>query len=360
MSIPVAFLHPLAQSMGRLGIEPREFLRAAGAGDELSPDHRVSNARVETALAQLGRRVGDLAIGLSIARVSPFGTLGMFDHAVWASPTLGEALERSIRLHAAAGGGLSLRLDTSGGVARLGMGAPEWPTTTVLADLCLAIHVCRMRETFGDIGGMAVRLRHQATDVAPYASFFGEPPRFEASRDELVFDAAWLARRLRTIQPRPVGFPTRTSAGIARTRPFDDLPDRVAATIARRLSGDHAVTLPAVAAELGLSRRALQRHLESNETSHRELVDRARRAQALARLTETGEPAVAVARELGFATRQAFYRAFHRWTGMTVLEFRAARRGQRRSAAVADADLEETHRFPEPNRCGVSTLAAPP
>jgi AraC-like DNA-binding protein len=97
--------------------------------------------------------------------------------------------------------------------------------------------------------------------------------------------------------------------------------------VARRLR-DGDVTLHVVAQDLGKSSRSLQRQLGARRTSHRELVDEVRREIALARLGDSEESIVAVAHDLGFTTPQSFYRAFSRWTGMTPLAFRAARRSE--------------------------------
>jgi Arabinose-binding domain of AraC transcription regulator, N-term len=88
VSISIAFLRPLAQNLGAVGIAPEDLLRAVGIDDASSADTFVPSERVELALAQLGRRLGDPSFGLTLARISPLGTLGTFDYAVWASVTL--------------------------------------------------------------------------------------------------------------------------------------------------------------------------------------------------------------------------------------------------------------------------------
>jgi AraC-like DNA-binding protein len=86
------------------------------------------------------------------------------------------------------------------------------------------------------------------------------------------------------------------------------------------------VSLDGVARALGMSGRTLQRHLNAQGTSHRELLDEARSAAALRHLGADTMSVTDVAFVLGFSEVSAFHRAFRRWTGMGPSEFRSVRR----------------------------------
>jgi AraC-like DNA-binding protein len=326
VSIAVTFLRPVAQSLGRLGVDQEEFLRAAGIEPGASPDAYVSTGRVEMALAQLGRRMGDPILGLHLAAASPAGCLGTFDYAVWSSTSLREALSRTSRIYEFICRGVTLEgEEKSDGYHLMVCTRPGLPPAVVLIDFTFAIHVVRIREGIGDTRLVSVSFRHGVDDPQPYEGFFGVMPRFDQPADELVFDAALLDRPLRTADEQTGALlEAHALETIARLRPVDPFLDRLRAAVTRRLR-DGDVDLASLAAELGQSGRTLQRQLQDRGTSHREVVDAVRRELAIGMLADESTSTVRVAHELGFASPQAFYRAFGRWTGMTPVEFRVAR-----------------------------------
>jgi AraC-like DNA-binding protein len=276
-------------------------------------------------LAQFGRRVGDPIFGISIARASPIGSLGTFDYAVWASATVREALTRSIRIYEYVARGLSMALMEDGGVARLQVRAARpGPPATVLVDFVFALQVMRIRETRdGTLRPIAVRVRHGVTDRAAAESFFGVAPSFDDTCDEYSFDAALLDGDMLTSDPRTAALlEAHAHDSIVKMHAGDPILERVRATIAAHVDAGQ-VELSHVAAELGQSERTLQRLLQARHTSLRRLVDEVRHQLALARLADPRASTVYIARDLGFAKPQAFYRAFQRWTGMTPAQFRA-------------------------------------
>ena len=78
----------------------------------------------------------------------------------------------------------------------------------------------------------------------------------------------------------------------------------------------------AIAADLGLPPRTLQRRLASDGTSFGSLLEEVRRELALRLLSEPRTSVAEVAFALGFADQTAFHRAFVRWTGSTPGEHR--------------------------------------
>jgi AraC-like DNA-binding protein len=79
----------------------------------------------------------------------------------------------------------------------------------------------------------------------------------------------------------------------------------------------------AVAAELHLCARTLQRRLGAEGTSFSDVVEAARRDLA-AELLDGGATLVAVARAVGFSDASALLRAYKRWTGKTPARRRPA------------------------------------
>lgn len=88
-------------------------------------------------------------------------------------------------------------------------------------------------------------------------------------------------------------------------------------------------SLKQLSVKLRMSQRTLQRRLASEGLSHRDVVDRLRRATALHFAIHSNEPWTEVSARLGYGYPSTFHKAFKRWTGQTASQVRtAARMGQ--------------------------------
>jgi AraC-like DNA-binding protein len=107
-----------------------------------------------------------------------------------------------------------------------------------------------------------------------------------------------------------------------------ELIDRTRAVLREELKNGSA-QMGSVAGRLALSERALRRQLSALGTSFRDLLDSVRREKAL-REMNASTCAEQLGKELGFAQAPAFYRAFRRWSGVPLRQYRAERtaRGQ--------------------------------
>ena len=102
-----------------------------------------------------------------------------------------------------------------------------------------------------------------------------------------------------------------------------DLADRVRRVVADTL-GDGVPTLSAVASEMGLGPRTLQRRLSESGHSFQSIVDLARKELALKLLRETELSLAETAFLTGFSEQSGFTRAFKRWAGQTPRSHRRA------------------------------------
>lgn len=84
----------------------------------------------------------------------------------------------------------------------------------------------------------------------------------------------------------------------------------------------------AIARELALSPRTLQRRLSEEGTAFAKLLDDARRELALAYVADLDLPLSRAAFLLGYSGSSAFNRAFRRWAGQTPAQYRRASLGR--------------------------------
>jgi AraC-like DNA-binding protein len=82
-------------------------------------------------------------------------------------------------------------------------------------------------------------------------------------------------------------------------------------------------TMNAVARELAVSTRTLQRRLRDESTSFQAVLSETREALARHYLSSAGLTAAEIAFLLGYEDANSFYRAFHSWTGQTPERVRA-------------------------------------
>jgi AraC-like DNA-binding protein len=83
-----------------------------------------------------------------------------------------------------------------------------------------------------------------------------------------------------------------------------------------------SVTVEAVARELGMSTRKLQRDLKLEGTTYQELLNKTRKDLAQRYVKDTGNDLTEVAFILGFADLSTFSRSFKRWTGLSPSRYR--------------------------------------
>jgi len=104
-------------------------------------------------------------------------------------------------------------------------------------------------------------------------------------------------------------------------RPAQRLSDRVTRLVRNRL-GYQSIAVSAIAGALSLSTRTLQRRLEDEGTSLREIVRACRRGRAEAMLADPKRQVTAVAHSLGYADTAVLSRAFKAWTGAAPRTYR--------------------------------------
>jgi AraC-like DNA-binding protein len=149
------------------------------------------------------------------------------------------------------------------------------------------------------------------------------PIRYGAERNVLTFDRALLDLR---IEKSDVAYHAliRKYLATARAEVEGGTLEEVRAEIARQMELGHC-TLPRVADSLRTPPRSLQRRLQAEGLSFRDLLDEWRRARALSLITNTRLPLSEVSEALGYSEQSVFTQAFRRWYGGTPHRFRTQR-----------------------------------
>ena len=249
----------------------------------------------------------------------PLGTIDVLDFAMRSSETLREALERAARYYSIIDDRSELRLEESLGVARLVVSREIATSPRVATELLFALLLARGRELTGRPWPLreVCFLAGPPSDPTAHEDFFGAKVRFSSGRNEIVFDASALDAPCIAHDQALATFFDRHADGM-----LEELAERISfvrkvkvAIGAALVDSDPAVD--ATAKRLAMSSRTLQRRLEECGTSHKELVEDARRELTLKLLADPAVPIPQIAYRVGFCDTSTFYRAFKRLTGST-------------------------------------------
>lgn len=277
---------------------------------------------VRRGLALLG---GPASLGLQLGRDINQCKMGLLALGHLASPTLGHAMELTLR-HPWSAGFLLVIYAVEAGEGQV-LGVDPLPgghdVAPFLVDNMFAAAVALRRRYAGD--GYApqrvdlVRSRPPEADL--YEAFFGCPVQFGAAANRLVTAPRWLDTPLPTAH--------RTTWLLA-SRLLDRMADEQARLPVLGLTVDRALRkgLPRppsageLAASLHMSERSLRRKLSELGLSYDGLLDAVRRERAQELLRSPKLSLSQIAAEVGFADVRSFRRAFKRWTGQSPTDVR--------------------------------------
>lgn len=331
-SVPAIHALQLAEIVERWGVEPDALLRSCGLRREalLEPGARLSIpdliALVERSRALTGEPGLGFHVGLHM-RIASHGYLGL---AAMTATTVREALDVAIRFAPTRTTAISLRLDTVEDhvalvlVENVDLGSARdafvfalltgiWKIGDALTGVALAEHADSNARPRADV----------AFAEPPYfARFAGVAPevRFEQREHRLLFPSSLLDLKLVT------GDPVASRLTLEQCeRELDALG--LGPRLAHRVRGLLASRTPPpsldeLASTLHVSPRTLKRHLASEGTTYRALVDEALRARAEELLRRPSLTLDDIADRLGYSDVANFNRAFRRWTGKTPGAFR--------------------------------------
>ncbi len=314
------------------GIDWPHFAKALGLPHPTNPATPLTGRRLPSALldrvfAAALQQLPDPALGLRAGLHWHPSHLGALGYAWLSSPTLRAALIRLERYAALLGdqGSLSLQQHERGLTVRFASGRPDGPVSHAMADLMLALLVSLCRHNYGTgLTLLGVSLRRPApTQPEPWLQTFAAPIRFGAPDDSITLPLAAVDASLATANPTLLASLDEALARqLAEHRP-QDWTGRCKAAVLNALAAGEP-NEAAIAAELALSSRSLQRKLAAEGCRFSTLVRDTRHALACDYLQRSEHNLTEIAFLLGFSEPSAFSRAFRRWQGTSPSAYRQA------------------------------------
>jgi AraC-like DNA-binding protein len=303
-----------------LGVAPANVLRRASLPADLLARPSVTLtpekyfAFFEAIEAEADEPNLPIAIGRAIS-------VEVFDPPIFAalcSPNLIVAAERIAQYKQLIG---PLRLNVTQGPAgtTLTLAWPvlhDPPQVLAISELVFWVALGRIA-TRTDVRPVRVTTASPPLDTRAYEHYLGVAIT-EAAEESITFSVMDARRPFLTADERTWAFFEPDLR--RRLSELDDgasTAERARATLIELLPAGRA-TMPAVAGELAISTRTLQRRLQEENTSFQAVLAQTREALARHYLASGRLTAGEISFLLGYSDPNSFYRAFHVWTGQTA------------------------------------------
>lgn len=309
-------------------MDGQALLREAGIDtDQLkNPNHRIPVSQM-TRLWELAiERTGDPCFALSLAEHAQAEIYSALGISISLSATVGDALQRMCQFSRIAtdAADLSSVEGTNGTVEFIYAIHGDVAAEAVEAFMTTGFHVLQQISD-GAFRVLEVHFRHDnSAHLQKYENFFQANVVFSAAIDKFIVEAE--------ILQNPCHYNNQELAASMEAWMVDYLAsfaDTPLSLEVRRLLTEKLPEGPIeqsdIAAHLAMSTRALQRTLQQEGNTFRELIDVTRHDLALKYMSISRLSLVDICGLLGFSDQSNFTRAFRRWTGQTPAVYRKQR-----------------------------------
>ena len=318
---PVGELRVFIRALAELGHDPSALL-AAGGIDAASLDDcdaRVPCDAYGAIFSYAQRRQPTTNLAVELARRTPLGAYPLLDYLVVTCDTVGAGIRQLARYFRITTNPLVLEIHDDGDPIDVRVNAPSPFGAEYLVSL-MAFHLGR--ETDGRFVLAEVTLRHAPDDAAAMSATLGCPVRTPAPWDGVRIDQDLWRLPLRRRDPvlRHV-LETHANDVLAKLPSRTGIAAEVQRTLSNRVEFGNA-RIEAVARELAMSARSLQRRLSAEGVSFQALLDDVRKDAAARHVADSTLSLAEIAYLLGYSEPAPFHRAFKRWYGVTPDRFR--------------------------------------
>ncbi|MFL6171452.1 MAG: AraC family transcriptional regulator [Marmoricola sp.] len=332
-AVPVGYGQLILDVASTHDVDPRVLLAAAEVPAELMADPNGRLTAVQSGLLlwhamELSR---EPAIGYEIGLHSSLTSHGIMGYGLISSSSVRHAIGLSERYMPGRLPMLTMSLSVDGPVAAIEVveNAPLGPVRQCTIDLYL-VGVARIAPILTDRvrGSEQLELWFDYPEPDYHARFKDRLPaaRFEMGTNQVRFPAADLDLAPETANHVTVAMVEEQCRRELEQLGLDgDLVVQVQAAL--REAPDGLPALETVAEHLRMSGRTFKRRLQEHGTSFRQLVEAARKAEAVRLLNTTSLSVAQVADRLGYADASSFSRAFQKWTSTTPGAFRRGSSG---------------------------------
>lgn len=291
-----------------------------------NPEARIRFSSFNQVWAALIKTSDNPCVGLKIAEFWHPSYMHVLGYAWLASNSLREALNRFVRysrIVSDAGGfetqadseTFSLIFDSEFSHVHL----PE----AIDATMAMVVHMCRLN-CGNDFKPLSVNFIHPEPDCSEqFFEYFKPDIHFDETSNRILFSVEEIDTQSPGSNPHLASLNEKVITKYLLRIDKEDIINRVKVCITDMLQSGN-VASDAVAKNLGLSERTLQRRLKEEGTTFLTLKDDVRKNLSLDYIRNTKIEMTEIAFLLGYSEQSAFSRSFKRMTGMSPGEARGA------------------------------------
>lgn len=335
--VPARYYARFCEVLKDLGCDCEPLIRAAGvAREELrNPDGRLKMEQVEALLEAAEVATGRSDLALELGRALKLTSHSTVSYGILSSPTVGYALRLVARYFSLILPAFRMRYACDDQTMRVTL-VPRWALSRAALTFHLELIAACLHWEVRDLveGEMPFYDLHLSIESPPHAArydAFREQRTEFGSRARPGFHMRWPAE----MAARPLAQADPMALKQAEAR-CNEMVDKAKATgnvaawvgmMLREASGGPP-SRAELATSLNLSSRTLDRYLEKEGASFRELNKRARHIRACDLLGEHRLSVTQIAYELGYSDPSNFARAFRQEMGMSPSAWQARASGQ--------------------------------
>lgn len=324
----------LIQFAAHQGLDVEELCVKVGLAPIVltTPDQRVPASVHYAVWREVVKQTGDADLGLHFGEAFNVSNYGIVGYILLNCQTLADVFEKYCRYTYLFCQGVPCQFSISEGMAffecnfssRLTFQHDQLKESRYDAECTFASTLTAVKALTGkELRPSMVSFRHASPmDISEYQRIFQTDLKFSMPFNRLAFDAAYLDWTVLSSNANLLSFfEQQADAMLGTLNGGDRYSQKVAYLIAEQLKGE-LPRIEAIASELSISTRQLQRELQVEGTSFQKLLDNTRKELALRHLENPTISIHDIAFLLGFSEPSAFNRAFKRWTGKTPRDCR--------------------------------------
>lgn len=327
----------LIQFAAHQGLEVEQLCFKVGLDPIIltTPDQRIPASIHYAVWREVANQTGDENLGLHFGEAFNVGSYGILGYVLLNCQSVADVFEKFCRYTYLFCNGVPSQLWVSEGMAflecdftsKLTFNHDQIEESRYDAECVFAATLAAIKSLTGkELRPSMVSFRHASpVDISEYQRIFQTDLKFSMPFNRLAFNAAYLDWLVLSSNASLLPlFEQQADTMLGNLNGGDRYTPKVAHLIAEHLKGE-LPKIDAIAAELSISRRHLQRELQAEGTSFQKLLDQTRQELALRHLENPTFSIHDIAFLLGFSAPSAFNRAFKRWTGKPPRDYRLTR-----------------------------------
>ncbi len=315
----------IARTLDEYGVDSEAVFAGAGINlsSILSPDERLQINCVQNVWRWAAENT-DECFGIKVARQLKPASFHALGYALWSSSTMLEAIERLIRYRCVVSQRFFCDLIEEGDTYRISLIDQRTVKTELTHDAFMGLITEMGRELDCDeFGPLWIHTTYPGSHPTERLSaYFGVPIETESGESSIGFARNTFEKPLMLGNPDlSMQLDGIVERYIARLGLISEHMLRVRNEILGLLS-EGEVSIEAVAENLNVTVRTLQRRLAAEQSTYNQLLDEVRHQLAMEYIQDPGNSVTDLAFRLGFNDSGSFGRSFKRWTGKSITQYR--------------------------------------